>query len=376
MNQTKTDTTSAIVDANPLENPSISVRDPAVWQGIFGGGTTDAGVQVTPKSALGYAPLWRAINLVSGDAAKLPLNVYRRLPDGGKEIAKQHPAYKLLNRKASVLSDAMSFRECLTAHALLRGNGYAAIQRNNRLEPVALLVLDPTETHPAVMNDEPWYITSAGGESVRLPARDVLHLRGLSNDGFIGYDIITLMADALGVGMAAQKFGARFFGQGANMSGLLMVPGHFPEEKIRNTLEAWQNMATGLTKSHKVALLQDGVQFKSMSIAPEQAQFLQTRQFEISATVANIIGCPPHKLGAPVNNSYSSLEAENQSYLDECLDRWLKKWENECSLKLLSQTQITNDTHFVEYNRKALLRMSSSDRASYYASLQLSLIHI
>ena len=156
---------------------------------------------------------------------------------------------------------------------------------------------------------------------------DVLHIRGLSSDGYSGYDVISLMKDALGVGMAAQRFGARFFGQGSNMSGILMVPGHFDEQKIKNTIQAWNTMQTGLTNSHKIALLQDGVKFQQMTISPDQAQFLQTRQYEVRATVANITGCPPHKLGDDTRTSHSSLEAENQSYLDECLDTWLCEFE-------------------------------------------------
>lgn len=362
--------TELIVNASPLENPNISLRDPAVWQGIFGGGASDSGVSVTPTSAMGYPPLWRAINLVAGDVAKLPLNVYRRLQDGGKEADKRHPAWQLLTRQTSETSDAVTFRECLTAHALLRGNGYAAIQRNNRMEPVEMLILNPSATYPVMFNGELYYVTTIDGDEIKLMARDVFHIRGLSSDGLTGYDIVSLMADALGVGMAAQKFGAKFFGQGSNMSGLMMVPGHFSEEKVRNTRAAWDSMYAGITNSHKVALLQDGVKFQQMTIAPEQAQFLQTRQYEVRATVANIIGCPSHKLGDDTKTSYSSLEAENQSYLDECLDRWLKKWEMECCLKLLSATQKANDTHFIEFNRKALLRMSANDRANYYSRLQ------
>ena len=361
---------SMLSNANPLENPNISLRDPQVWQATFGGGETMAGVSVTPTTALGYPPLWRAINLVAGDVAKLPLNVHRRLPDGGKLIEKKHPAWTLLNRKASETADSMSFKECLTAQALLRGNGYAAIQRNNRLDPVELLYLDPSETFPVMSDGKLFYVTYIDGEPVRLRSHDVLHLRGLASDGLVGYDLVTLMADALGVGMAAQRFGARFFGQGANMSGILMMPGRVDQEKLRNTMSDWDQMATGLNKAHKVALLQDGVKFQQMTIAPDQAQFLQTRQYEVRATVANIIGCPAHKLGDDTRTSYSSLEAENQSYLDECLDRWLKKWEVECGLKLLSETQKRTDTHFVEFNRKALLRMSAADRANYYSRLQ------
>jgi HK97 family phage portal protein len=363
--------TEYIVNANPLENPNISIRDPRVWQSVFGGGSqADSGVTVSPRTALGYPPLWRAINLISGDIAKLPLNVYRRLPDGGKEVDKKHPAYYLLNREASPTRDAMSFKEALAGNAVLRGNGYAAILRDNRGAPAELRIMSPADTYPVVTDGEVWYVSTADGKQFRLPGRDVFHLKGLSADGLVGYDLIDLMRDALGVGMAAQAYGAKFFGNGANASGILMIPHHVSDEKIRNTISAFDSMISGVNNAHKVGLLQDGVKYQQLSITPDQAQFLETRQYEIRATVANITSCPPHKLGDDSRTSHNSLEAENQSYLDECLDRWLRKIEMEASLKLLSENERRNDTHFIEFNRNALLRMSSQDRANYYAKLQ------
>jgi len=361
--------TGALIDANPLENPSISLRDPVVWASIFGGGGTDAGVSVTPRTAMGYPPLWRAISLVAGDVAKMPLQIFRRLPDGGKEAARNHPAWGLVTRQASEFIDAMSFRETITAMALLRGNGYAAIERNNRGDAASLILMDSSATYPIMADGRLWYVTNSNGEQFRLPSRDVFHMRGLSPDGLVGYDLVTLMADALGVGMAAQQFGAKFFGRGANASGMLMVPGTFSEERIRNTIKDFEAMSTGMSNAHKIGLLQDGVKFQQLTVTPDQAQFLETRKHEVRI-VAQIIGCPNHKLGDTETNSHSSLEAENQSYLDSCLDKWLRKFETECNCKLLSETQKQNDTHFFEFNRKSLLRMSANDRANYYAKLQ------
>ena len=358
-----------MVNASPLENPSLSLADPAAWETYYSGWSTEAGVDVNTSSALGYPPLWRAINLISGDVARVPLNVYRRMPDNGKEPARNHPAFPLLDLRVSAVTDAMTFRETMTACALLYGNSYAAIFRNGRQDAAELVPLDSNLTYARMVDGELWYVTQVSGQDVIIRGADVFHIKGLSLDGLEGVPLLEIMAEALGVGMAAQQFGGRFFGHGSNMSGVLMVPGHFSEEKIRNTISAWDKMHTGLTQSHKIALLQDGTKFQQLTVNPEQAQFLQTRQYEVRATVANITGCPPHKLGDDTRTSHSSLEQENQSYLDDCLDRWLRKWEMESRLKLLSPQQRQSGSHFVEANRNAMLRMSFETRVNGYAKL-------
>lgn len=132
-------------------------------------------------------------------------------------------------------------------------------------------------------------------------------------------------------------------------------------------MEAWKSMQSGLDNSHKIALLQEGVKFQQLQMSPEQSQFLQTREYEVRQTVASILGCPPHKLGDSTRTSHNSLESENVSYLNDCLKPWLREWETECDDKLLSETQLSNDTHFFAFNRNALLQMEAKDRAEVYS---------
>lgn len=363
--------TDVIENSAPLENPAVSLQDPAAWDRYFGGTGTEAGVKVSPTIAMGHPPLWRAVSLISGSVAKLPVDVFRRLPNGAKEKDTLHPATRLLKKKSSKHIKAFTLKQTLVGHALLRGNGYAFIERNNRGDATQLVLLDPDITFPAMEDDEKWYVTEIRGEQVRLPSRDVFHVMGLSNDSLSGYDIVSLMAEALSVGIAASRFGARFFGAGANVSGLLQVPGHFSEAKISATMDAWGKMNQGLSNSHKVALLQDGTKFTPLTVNPAQSQFLQTREYEVR-TISNITGCPPHKLGDPTRTSHNSLEAENESFLNDCLDHWLCEIESEANAKLLSDTQQRTDSHFVEFNRRALLRMSANDRANFYTKMQMS----
>ena len=198
--------TDEIENNAPLENPAVSLQDPAAWDRYFGGMGTEAGVKISPTNAMGHPPLWRAVSLISGSVAKLPVDVFRRLPEGAKERDTLHPATRLLKKRSSKYVKAFTLKQTLVGHALLRGNGYAAIERNNRGDATQLVLLDPDVTFPAMRDAELWYVTEIRGEQVRIPSRDVFHVRGLSNDGMKGYDIVTLMAEALSVGVGADLF--------------------------------------------------------------------------------------------------------------------------------------------------------------------------
>lgn len=364
-----------MVNATPIVHARSEEH---LWHSMsLGGGIgreVSSGAVVTPSTAMGYPPLWRAINLISGSVAGLPFNVFKRQRGGGKKVDLRHPAETLLTQDASEFISSYEFRRVMTGLAVLHGNAYASIDRVDGM-PVALTIWNPLNTIVRVVAGRIWYATYINQKPVRVPAENMLHIRGLGSDGFTGLPVLDLMAEALGVGMAAMRFGARFFGAGSNMSGLLMVPGHFSEEKIRNTIQAWNSMQSGLNHSHKIALLQDGVKFQQLQITPEQSQFLQTREHEVRATVSNITGVPPHMLGDATRTSHNSLESEGQSYLDYTLQPWLKTWESECEKKLLTQKQRDNDTHIIEFNREALVQMTFDSKINgIYRQLESGLI--
>jgi len=343
-----------------LENPAMSLDDPRTWDDVIGGPTATAGVRVTPRSVIGYPPIWRGVNLIAGSVAKLPLPVFKREADDSRSRDRKHPAYKLLRRKPNPWMTAFVFKRTLTFHAIFWGNGYAAIFRDRNGKPEELLILSPTETHPIQVNGELWYVTEIGGKPVKLRARDVLHIRGLSFDGLTGYALIEIMKEALGVGMAVRSYAAKFFGQGTLAGGVLMVPGKFEEKQMANLLASWEKMTEGLKKSHRVAILQDGAKWEKMTVDAEAAQMLQTQEHEVRMA-ANILQLPPHKLGDNSKSSYNSLEQENRAYLQDSLDPWLCAWESETDDKLLSVEELDNETHYCEFVRAALERTDSKN---------------
>jgi HK97 family phage portal protein len=322
---------------------------------------TKSGVRVTQKKALGHPPILRGVNLIASYMMKTGLHVYKRKNQDGRERDKTHPAYPLLRRKVNAYVGAGTFKRTLTYHAIFYGNGYAFIFRDGRGRPQELLILSPCETYPVQFGGKLWYVTTIGNEQRKVPAEDVLHLKGLSFDGLVGHSIIEVMAEAFGLGISARDFAARFFGQGANASGILMIPGSLKRDAQKQVIKDFEQIASGIKNQHRVGLLHEGAKWQPMTINPEQSQMLATQQFDL-ISVANVLGIPAYKLGHPSRTSYSSIEWEAQAFIDDGLDPWFFSWEEECNLKLLSEAEQVNETHYFEFNRDELLKSDKITR--------------
>jgi len=358
-----------------VEPQALSLLDADQWHQAFGTtSSTLSGVKVNHKSVIGYPAMWRGINLLANSVGGMPLDIYR---NPAREIDRNHPAQKLMKRMASPIVTACNFRKTMMSHMLLFGNGFAWIERDSANNPIELWPLDPQSVIVRFYEGELWYSTYIDGEQMTFPGRNVVHFKGLSHNSITGYSAVDIFHEHLGIGLAAAQFGARFFGDGANMSGILQVPGHFSDEKIRNSLSAWRDMSQGMSNSHKVALLQDGVKFQSLTVPPDSAQFLQTREFEVRATVGNILGLPGHLLGDNSKSSFNSLEQENQSYLFHSLAPHLKEFEGEFTSKLMTEQQQTTESHYIEFNRESAVQMLMSDKIdAIYRQMEVGILTV
>jgi len=363
---------------------SLSLEERATWSGswritnddgitkIFGADTDEqSGVPVDGDTVLKYAAVWRAVSLISSSVAKLPLYVYRREGEG-KERAKEHPAYRRLRRKPNDYQTAYTFWQTLMAHVLLRGNGYAFISRNQGNGQVdALWLLDPDETWPVRENGKLYYTTTvvSGGERKTriLGADEVLHIKGLSYDGLVGYSVISYGAETFGRGLGAARYASRFFKNSAVPSIIVEVPGQMKPDAQERFLEQWNARQGGLDNAHSAAILTNAASVKPITIPAKDAQLLEMREFEIK-DIANLFGIPPHKLGDSSRTAYNSLEQEQRAFLDECLDAWLVNIETECFDKLLTEKQKRTDSHTIEYLRSALVRADIKTRYETYST--------
>lgn len=351
-----------------LENPRTPLSNPAEWliEGL-GGGPSTSGMTINRKTALTYSPFWRGVTLISTDIGKLPLTLFRRLPGGGKERAVEHPAYRLARWKPHPLITAFYFRQTITSHVLIKGNGYAFIVRAGNGDPTELIVLDPDVTFPVRERETGVvsYVTTVNGEMRKMAFENVLHIKGLGFDGLQGYSVVEFAKDSLGLGMGAQKYGAVYFRNNARPNVVLEHPGTLKPEARELLRKSWEHMHQGLDNQHRVAVLWQGMKANVLSTEPKKSQLVETRKHEIIET-ANWFGVPAHKLGDTTSTSFASLQEENQSYLDDALEGRLINWESEFRGKLLTEEQKENDTHFFEFNRRALVKANLSERFEGY----------
>lgn len=345
-----------------LENPRTSLADFDQYDGSSY--TADTGERIDRAKALQYSPVFKALTLISGDVAKLGCFVYARVGQG-KDRATDHPAYQLLRYAPNPDTTAFRFYQTVQGHAC-EGNGYAYIDRAPDGRPLALYPLNPDNVTPVRYGGEMFYIyESATVKRVALPAADVLHIAGLGFDGLIGYSIWEYGRNSIGMGRASQKYVNRFFANNARPGIVLEVPGKLEAARAQQLLATWNATHGGMDRAQKAALITDGMKIQTIASAARDNQLVEGMQFSVR-DVANWFRIPPHKLGDTTRTSFSSLEQENQSYLDEALDPWLVQWEQECWSKLLTEDEKRADSHVIEFNRKALLRADMATRGEFY----------
>jgi len=336
----------------------------------FGGSTS--GKAVTERSAMQMTAGYSCVRILAEAVAGLPLNLYRYTEDGGKEKAIDHPLYLLLHDEPNPEMSSFVFRETLMTHLLLWGNAYAQVIRNGKGEVIALYPLMPNKM--MVDRDERgqlYYSYQRGNdEAVRskdqtviLRPSDVLHIPGLGFDGLVGYSPIAMAKNAIGMAIACEEYGAKFFANGAAPGGVLEHPGTIKDpQRVR---ESWQSTFGGSGNANKIAVLEEGMKYTPIGISPEQAQFLETRKFQINE-IARIFRVPPHMVGDLEKSSFSNIEQQSLEFVKYTLDPWVTRWEQSIQRSLLTQEE--KATYFVKFNLEGLLRGDYQSRMNGYAT--------
>ena len=333
-------------------------------------GRSAAGQTVNERTALQVTVVYACVRILAESIAGLPLHVYR-YKDQGKEMVPSHPLYPLLHDEPNPEMTSFIFRETLMGHLLLYGNAYAQIIRDGYGRVKWLYPLLPDKMD--VRRDDTGqlvytytrYLDEFGGkqrfEEVRLRPDQVLHIPGLGYDGLIGYSPIAMAKNAIGMTMAAEEFGSSFFANGATPSGLLEHPGVVKDpEKLR---QSWHAQFSG-KNSHNVAVLEEGMTYKPMSVPPNDAQFLETRKFQIDE-IARIFRVPPHMVGDLDKSSFSNIEQQSLEFVKYTLNPWVIRLEQAMHKALLLPSEKQN--YFIKFNVDGLLRGDYQSRMNGYA---------
>lgn len=334
-------------------------------------GRTTSGKTVNERTALQTTAVYACVRILSETIASLPLHVYR-YTEGGKAKDTEHVLYTLLHDEPNPDMTSFVFRETLMSHILIWGNAYSQILRDRSGQVIGLYPLLPDQM--SVHRSEKgklFYVYNRYEEdnpnfqekgSIVLSQEEVLHIPGLGFDGLIGYSPIALAKNAVGMTLACEEYGASFFGNGANPGGVLEHPGILKDPaKVR---DSWNAVYQGTRNAHKVAVLEEGMSYKQIGIPPEEAQFLETRKFQINE-IARLFRIPPHMVGDLEKSSFSNIEQQSLEFVKYTLDPWVVRFEQALKKSLLLPEE--KKTHFIKFNVDGLLRGDYQSRMNGYA---------
>ena len=332
------------------------------------GNESAAGVSVTPEGSLAYSAVLACVRVLAEGVASLPCLVYERTQENGREgkrRATDHPAYELLHNEPNDVQTAFELYEMGMAQLLLWGNFYAEIDWDARGRVRGLWPLPAWDIAPFMSGRKKFYqLQLQGASPVTFQDWQVLHVPSFGYDGVQGKSLIALAREAVGLGIAAQKYGSSFFGNGARPGGILEHPGKLSKEGHDRLRASWNASHGGLSNAQRVAILEEGMKFAAVAIPPEDAQFLQTRQFQ-RAEVAAIFRVPPHMIGDLERATFSNIEQQSSDFYTNSLQPWLKRWEQRLMRSLLVGAE--RQTYLVEFLVDALLRADTTARYQAYS---------
>ncbi len=323
-------------------------------------------MRVSADAALRLAAVYACVRILSETMASLPIVIYRTRPDGGKDRIKDHWLYQRLGRTPNRYQNPFEWREMLQGHLTLRGNAYCQILANAKGEITQLLPIHPDRVKLEMLTngDYRYRISQAGGTELILPRGDVWHLRGLSSDGLLGMSPIELARESLGMALAAQDYGARFFANDAKPTGgWIEFPGNFKDAEAKRVFrESYQQAQAGANRG-KVLVLENGMKFHEVGVTNRDAQFLELRKFQIT-DIARLFRVPPHMIADLDRATFSNIEQQSLEFVMHTMTPWAERWEAAIGRDLIFDSEALE----VEFDFSNLMRGDVASRSAYYQS--------
>lgn len=328
----------------------------------FGVNPNGNGVTVNQKTAMQHGVYVACIRIIAETIGSLTRNVYERMEGGGRQKAIDIPQQRLLHSEPNTMMTDVVFYETLAYHAAHHGNGYAYIEKNSNQLPQNMWILDPDDVRVVSRGHELYYITHVHGEPVTMGADQVLHIPSvLSQNGIVGVSPVDWMKHSLGMSMAAEQYGERFFSHGTHLGHILEMEGNPPKERREYIRQSIEEFHQGLQNSHKVALLPNKIKHKSVGIDAEKAQLLELRQFQVQ-DIARVFRIPLHLLNDLARSTFSNIQEQELDFLIHCLRPWLVRFEKECNRKLFTERQKAR--YYTKFEVDSLLRGDTLTRTT------------
>lgn len=327
-----------------------------------------SGEKVTVDSALGIPTVYRCVNIKANAVAMLPLQTYKRT-NKGREREKMHIVSQLLETRPNPYQSPFKFKHLIETHRNTWGNAYVNIDWGADGRPKALWLLNPAKTQPKVDVDtnEVWFLTTLpNGETVKIGYGDIINLTSLSTDGLKGKPPIQVAREAIGSSQAAQKFKGKFYKHGAANSGFLKIPGMLNADAKEVVRTEWEKSNTGLNNAQRIAILDAGLEFQSISMPLKDAQFIESMKFD-KAEIATMFDIPLHMVNELDRATHSNIEHENLSFIQNTLSPILRQYEEEFSYQLFSEKE--QRRLYLKFNLESLLRADKKTQAEFYKTM-------
>jgi HK97 family phage portal protein len=353
---------------------ALSVTDEKAWNPSLWrmyGTQSLSGEIVNENTALTYSAVYNAISLIAGTIGSIPCHLMQQKDDKNR-FATDRKMYKVLHHEYNPYMTAMAGRECLAAHALSWGNGYAEIVRNGLGELVELWPITPNRVTPEVDEEgEIIYRVRVDSKDIYFPRQKILHVPGLGFDGYLGYSVISMAAKSIGLSMALETFGSLYFAQGTHPGVVVSHPNKLSDPAHEHLKTSLSEGYSGLGKSHRLLLLEEGMKLEKLGIPPEDSQFLESRQFQIPE-IARWYNLPPHKLKDLTRSSFNNIESEQISFVRDTIQPWLVRFEQNYDMQLLttSDKELSGRGRlYYKHNIKGLLRGDTKAQGEFYTQM-------
>lgn len=351
----------AVVDRTPIGQPPGGAQ-------AYISSYADTGRSITPETAREAPTVYACTRLISQSVARMEWRVMRR--EGGIPVpAREHPLYRLLNVEPNDYMGALVWRESMLLDCLLYGNAYSVIERDaagrvvglHKLRADSVEVSRGADGMPVYTYNSARWDRRTSGEVYQ--GYDIFHLRAPSLDGLLGETPIYLVRNIIGVELEAEKFVASFFRNGARPAGIIKVAGTVTEEALKRLRQSWQAITGGAENAGRVAILESGYSWESVSVNPEEAKLVELRSF-CRSQIAAAFNVPVHMVGDATKTSYASAEQADAEFVKHCLSNWASRFEEECARKLVRSGEPI-ETHI---SFDALLRGDLSSRFAAYST--------